>query len=367
MTELVWAVVLLDYRAWQTRFGGTPEIVGTQLTLNGEAYSVIGVLPESFRFPYGDSDVWMTIPHYPNYRYDRNTPAQAMMGRMKDGVSREQAAADLERIAQRLSREYHNNAQVRVVVERLKELQVNNIRPALLVLGSAVALILLIACANLGSVLLARGAARAHDVAIRMALGASRGRIVSQLMAEFLVVALAAGAVSLLVAQWLTRLLVRMRPLPDSLLPRLDAGVLAFAMLLALLVGAVLGIAPALHFSRRKSGGLALTSVRGSTANPASAGVRSALVVAQVAISVMLLAGAALLVQSFRELLKVQPGFRTDHLLTMEYRLPKNRYPTREVQWNFHRAMLDRVQQVPGVTSAAIVLGELPTAISTAK
>ena len=167
-------VVMLDYRAWQTQFGGSPEILGTAMTLNGESYTVIGVLPSWFSFPWGESDVWMTIPHYPNYRWDRNFRGQAMIGRIRDGVTREQAAADLQRIVQRLSREFHQGADVHVVLQRLKDLQVNDIRPVVMVLSSAVLLILLIACANLGSVLLARGAARAHEVAIRMALGAGR-------------------------------------------------------------------------------------------------------------------------------------------------------------------------------------------------
>ena len=350
-------VVMLAYAAWQTQFGGSPDVVGSAMTLNGESYTVIGVLPPWFAFPWGDSDVWMPISHYPNYRWDRNYDGQAVVGRIKDGVSRQQATADLDRIAQRLSREFHQNVPVQVVLTRLKDLQVRNIRPTLLVLSCAVFMILLIACANLGSVLLARGAARAQEVAIRMALGASRGRIVSQLVAEFVAIALVACVASLLVARQLLGYLLRMRPLPPELTPHIDAGVMAFAFGMALVVGIALGVAPAIHLSRRKSGDVALSTVRGSGADSGGARLRAGMVVAQVGISLMLLAGSALLVQSFRELLSVQPGFRSDHLLTMEYRLPKNHYATREAQWNFHRTMLQRVQQVPGVMSAAIVQG----------
>ncbi len=351
-------VAVLDYGTWQTRFGGNPGILGSKLTLNGEPYTVIGVLPPSFFFPWGHMDVWMTIQHYPNYSLDRATAAQLIMGRVRDGVSLEQATADLERIAAQLTRTYpREHPGIHIELTRMRDLESAPLRASLLILAAAVAMVLLIACANLGSLLLARGAARAHEIAIRRALGAARMRLIRQLLTEFLVITAVAGAISIVVARGSLALLLKLHPLPPELTPSLDSRVLGFAFLLALGAGVVLGTMPALQLSRTRSGELDLSSERSGAGTARASRLRLAMIVVQTALSIVLLAAAALLVRSVRQLTLLNPGFRSDHVLSFEYRLPKNHYGTAEQQWAFHREMLQRIRQVPGVISAAIVQG----------
>jgi len=181
-------VAVVSYSAWKSRFGGDPNFLGKQLTLNGESYSVIGILPSSYHFPMGDSDVWMTIQHYPNYRPEaRDAKSQLLIGRIKDEVTYQAATADLDVVAQRLAAAYPaDNGGIHIALKSLKELQTESIRPALLILLGAVTLILLIACSNIANLLLARGTARQKELAVRSALGAARWRIVRQLMVESL-------------------------------------------------------------------------------------------------------------------------------------------------------------------------------------
>ncbi|HKC71573.1 MAG TPA: ABC transporter permease, partial [Terriglobales bacterium] len=351
-------VAVLDYGTWQTRFGGNLGILGSQLTLNGEPYTVIGVLPPSFFFPWGHIDVWMTIQHYPNYSLDRATAAQLIMGRVRDGVSLEQATADLERIAAQLTRTYpREHPGIHIELTRMRDLESAPLRSSLLILAAAVATVLLIACANLGSLLLARSAARAPEIAIRRALGAGPMRILRQLLTEFLLIAAVAGTISILVARWSLALLLKLHPLPPELTPSLDSRVLGFAFLVALVVGVALGIVPALPLSRKQGRDLALSSERSSAGTACASRLRAAMIVVQTALAIVLLAAAALLVRSFRQLALLNPGFRSDHLLSFEYRLPKTHYGTAEQQWAFHHEMLQRIRNVPGVVSAAIVQG----------
>jgi putative ABC transport system permease protein len=351
-------VALVSYGTWKNRFAGDPDLVGKQLTLNGVAYSVIGILPPSFHFPFGDFDVWMTIQHYPNYRpASRSAKDQLLLGRIKDGVTLQAAMSDLDLVAQRLAAAYPaDNAGIRISLKRLKDLQTQSIRPALLILLGAVALILLIACANVANLLLARGTSRQRELAVRSALGANRRRLVRQLIAESLVLSVAGGCVGILMAFVALQALPKLNPnaLPVRVSAHLDLRVLGFAAAISLLSGLLFGVLPALQLS--KSGLTQFLSAGDrSVGGIRHAWLRGAFVAAQLGISVVVLIGAGLLVRSFQSLLHSNPGFAAGNLLTMEYRLPLNKYPTTESQWNFHKQMLERVQQVPGVTSAAIV------------
>jgi putative ABC transport system permease protein len=351
-------VALVAYSTWKNRFGGDPNLLRKQLTLNGEPYSVVGILPPSFHFPFGDFDVWMTIQHYPNYRpASRSAKNQLLIGRIKDGVTRQEAASDLDLVAQRLAAAYPaDNAGIHISLKQLKDLQTQSIRPALLILLGAVTLILLIACANVANLLLARGTSRQRELAVRSALGANRSRIVRQLIVESLGLSVAGGFLGILMAVAALQVVPKLNPnaLPVQVSARLDLRVLGFALAVSLLSGLLFGILPAIQLSKtgltqflsagdRSIGGIRHVWLRGS------------FVATQLGISVVVLIGAGLLVRSFQSLLHSKPGFASANLLTMEYRLPLNKYPTTESQWNFHKQMLERVKQVPGVTTAAIV------------
>ena len=357
-------VAVLGSEFVQRRFGGDPSVVGRSLTFNGEPYTVVGVMPAGFQFHGVTPDVLLPAQKWPNYQVARSSHSCWVFGRLKPGVSRETAEGELSAIAKRLEEAYPADNKGRgVEVLGLQEEQVEDIRPALLVLLGAVGFILLIACANIANLLLARGASRRKEVALRSALGASRLRLLRQFLTETLLLALAGGVGGLLVAQWGVDALLSLNsasiPLQGGLRidAALDARVLLFSLALSILTGVIFGIVPALQLSKAdlnsdlKEGGKTVGE-GGSRAR-----LRGAFVVSQVALSLVLLVGAGLLLNSFYRLLRAEPGFDPRNLLTMEYRLPKNRYAKGEQQWAFHKEVVERVSRVPGVVSAAVVRG----------
>jgi putative ABC transport system permease protein len=353
-------VVILAHELWQRRFGADPEVIGKSLTFNGEPYTVVGILPEDFRYPTLAPDVLLPAQKWPNYKVARSAHNCWVVGRLKPGVTREAAEAELRAIARRLEEAYPEDNRGRgVEVVGLQEDTVGGTRPALLVLLSAVGLILAIACANIANLLLARGAARRREVALRTALGASRLRLLRQFMTETLLLALAGGAAGLLLAQWGVDALLALNPgdLPTAQKIGLDGRVLAFSLGLSALTGFVFGIVPALQLSKTDLTSALKEGGRGGGEGRERARMRSAFVVAQVALSLVLLVGAGLLLNSFYRLLRTSPGFNPQNLLTMEYRLPRNRYAKGEQQWAFHREVVERVSHLPGVESAAVVRG----------
>ncbi len=352
-------VVVVSYGTWQNRFGSDPNFIGRQLTLNGQIYTVIGILPAGFHFTLADSDVWMTIAHYPDYiAQDRGAKYQLMMGRIKDGFNRRQAVADLEVTAHSLAASYPlQDVGTHIVLTGFQESVTQSARPALLVLLGAVGLILLIACANVANLLLSRGANRSRELAMRVALGASRSRIVRQLLTETCLVALLGGAGSLVIAVWALGALLKLNPrsLPVEVNASLNWQILLFAGLVSLLTGILCGCIPAMRLS---SSGLAQLAVGGRSATDSRRHwLRGAIVAGQVAMSIVVLVGAGLLVRSFRELLRSDPGFKPTNLLTMEYRLPTTKYKNAESWWNFHQQVVEQVSHVPGVVQAALVEG----------
>ena len=352
-------VVVLAHELWVRRFGADPSVIGRSLTFNGEPYTVVGVLPEGFRYPTMAPDVLLPAQKWPNYKVARSAHNCWVVGRLKPGVTRETAEAELRAIAKHLEEAYPEDNRGRgVQLVGLQEDTVEGARTALLVLLSAVGLILAIACANIANLLLARGAARRREVALRSALGASRARLLRQFLTETLLLAVAGGAAGILLAQWGVDALLALNPgdLPTAQKVSIDARVLLFSVALSALTGLVFGIVPALQLSKTdvtvglKEGGRAGEGRE-------RARVRSAFVVTQVALSLVLLVGAGLLLNSFYRLLKTSPGFDPQNLLTMEYRLPRNRYTKGEQQWAFHREVVERVSHLPGVSSAAVVRG----------
>ena len=350
-------VAVLSYEAWQTRFGSDPNILSRRITLNNESYDVIGVLPRDYHLLF-DSDVFITAQHYTSYRRDRISKPLLMVARVKHEFTLVQAEADLNTIAQRLARDYPEaNANITVAVTDFRDLTNRFVRKPLLILLVAVGVVLLIACANLANLLLARGAQRQREMAIRAALGAGRSRTIRQLLSEAMILSTIGGAAGLALAYWSLPALLRLAPSSFDLatVAVLDTRVLLFSVLLIILTGALFGIIPALQLSHLQVSAVLGWGTRGVVAGASRERVRAAFVICQVAMSIMLLIGAGLLLRSFQALVAVDPGMNMSHLLTMEYRLPRNKYTTPEAQAAFHRELVARVSQVPGVVSSAMV------------
>jgi len=352
------AVVREDF--WRNRMNADPNLAGKKLTLDGQVYEVIGVVPASFRsLQDPDSEVWMTAQYFPGNVAAQDFRYLYCAGHLKAGATLAQAQAEIKTIADRWAQAWpKENAGRSALVELSHELAARGIRRSLELLSLAVGFILLIACANLANLMLSRGAARAKELTIRAALGASRWRLMRQLLSESLLLSLCGGGLGLLLASWSIEPLLQLSlGIIQYGKAELDGRVLLFPLAVTLLTGVLTGLAPALQFgnpdlqSALKEGG------RGSGESRGWRRTRGAFVVIQVALSFTLLIGAGLLLKSFYKLLHVDPGFQTENLLTFEYRLPRAKYATSEAQWNFHRQVVERISEVPGVQSVALARG----------
>ncbi len=355
------AVVVLSDRLWRERFGARPEVVGQTVVLNQTGFQVIGVMPPAFNFPSG-VDLWIPLLAVANPRGIENRGAVYLqtVGRLKDGVTREQAAAELDTIIARLAAQYPETqaAGQRVVLTPLADHLFGDAKPALWALFGATALLLLVGAANIANLMLARATSRRRELAVRVALGASRLRLAAQLLVESLVLALAGGAAGLLLASWLIELLAALAPAD---IPRLEDVSLSGPALLAsvaftLVTTAVFGLLPALSASRfnlsetlGEAGGK-LTNAR------AGSRLRGALVVGEVALTLMLVAGASLILRSFLNLSSVPLGFDPRGVLTMQLRPTGARYATPESRREFNRQLIERLEAQPGVVAASGVL-----------
>jgi predicted permease len=350
-------VVILGHALWQRRFGSDTGVVGRTLTLNGEAHTVVGVMPQSFQFPDRQAELWTPIAFTQQEAANRNRHYLKVVARLKPNVTLEQARAEMSTIAARLQQQYpEQNTDLGASVQPLHEHLVGDIRPALLVLLGAVGFVLLVACANVANLLLARAAVRQKEIALRTALGASRMRLVRQFLTESVLLAALGGLVGLLLSVWGVTLLKSFIPENISQVKAIsvDARVLGFTVLVTLLTGLVFGLAPAFQASKfnlnetLKEGGRDAAAARGGNR------VRGLLVVAEVAVSLVLLVGAGLLINSFLRLRSVDPGYRTDNLLTMSVVLPQQKYPDHARRTAFYTDMIRRVEQLPGVRSAGV-------------
>lgn len=318
-------LAVISYGLWQRRFGADPKLIGKTISLNSDAYTVVGVAPPSFTFP-ARSDVW--IPALlAEGRTDRGSNYLKIIARLKDGVSLDQARAQMNQVASVLAQQYpEEDTNLTVTILPLLEEQVRNIRPALLILLGAVAFVLLIACANVANLLLARASGRQKEIAVRTALGASRWRIVRQLLVESVLFALLGGALGVLVAIWGIDLLVAFAP---SGLPRvkeigLDKWVFGFTLLISVMTGIIFGLVPALQASKTDLNETLKEGMRGAaTTSPHRARLRRVLVVAEIALSLVLLVSAGLFIVSIRRLMEVNPGFNTQNLLTANVSFPR--------------------------------------------
>jgi putative ABC transport system permease protein len=354
-------VVVISHALWERRFGANPNAVGQTITISGNPHTIVGVAPASFKTPVPGPkppDLWFPIA----FNFDesrRRSDFLNVFGRLKEGATVEQARAELEGIAARLAQEHPGtNAGWTVKVEPLHERVVGNVRQALWVLMGVVGFLLLIACANVANLLLARAAGRRQEIAVRTALGAGRGRLVRQFLTESLLLGLAGGALGLVLAAWGVELLVALSPgnIPRLEEVGLDARVLAFTFGVSALTGVVFGLLPALSASKTDlSVSLKEGGSRGATAGAGARRLRSALVVSEIAITVVLLAGAGLMIRSFNAVQSVNPGFRPEHIMTFDFALPMTKYKEEPQRAAFFEQLTTRAAALPGVERAAVV------------
>lgn len=343
-------VAVLSHRLWQRRFAGDPGIVGRTITLDGEIRTVLGVLPPDFHSLGERVDVWVPT------RFDPQGPGRFMhaVGRLRPGATLEQAEAEMEGVLRSQQEEFPQwTVGWGVRLAPLHEQVTSEARPSLLVLFGAVTLLLLIACANVASLLLARSAVRQKEMALRVTLGATRPRLVRQTLVESLVLAGLAGLLGLALAAWGTRVLVRLLP-ADLALPRVaeigvDGGVLAFALGVSVLTGVLFGVAPALSGSAVRLAETLRETARGTTSGRLA--FRKILVVAEVALAVVLLVAAGLLGRSLQRMLDVDPGLRVEQVLTMQLTLTGPRYEGPEPKRRFLETVLPRLDALPGTRS----------------
>jgi putative ABC transport system permease protein len=356
------ATVILSYALWQRKFGAAADIVSQQLTLDGEAYTVLGVLPQSFQFaPMGQAELWVSLRPSPSQLNLRFMHWLDVIARLKPGVSLAQAQAQMDGVAAHIEQQYadsHTGAGVKLVP--LREQVVGSVRPLLLVLLGAVAFVLLIACANVANLLLVRAATRRKEIGIRLALGATRGRLVQQLLSESLLLALAGGVIGLMLAAWGVELLVAFIPAAqlDSM-PYLqgltiNARVFCFTGALSLVTGIIFGLIPAWQSSTLDL--QATLKEGGRTATGAgSKQFRRALVITEIALALVLLVGAGLMIRSTHRLLAVKLGFNPEKLMTLRLELPGSKYAEDESARAFHQQLLARLEALPGVSSVAAI------------
>ncbi|HEY8022566.1 MAG TPA: ABC transporter permease, partial [Thermoanaerobaculia bacterium] len=356
-------VVLLSEGLWRRRYAGDRGIVGRALQIDGKSYAVAGVMPSVLRFPFDQVDLWVPRPNeiafLPEPAIEAGSGYLTAAGRLRPGVSLATAAAEARRVSERYAAQFPGNADIsfRPKLLPMNEQLIGPLRVALTLLLGTVGFVLLIACANVGSLLLAQGLARRREIAIRLALGASRGAVVRQLLAEGLVLALAGAGLGVLLAGWGLRLLVAANPanLPRIAEVRIDARVLAYTLLVAVVAGLVASLAPALETVRANAGPALSQGGRGTTAGGSGRSrTQAAFVIGEVALALTLLIGAGLLLQSFRRLSGLDLGFDPEDLMVVQISLPAAKYPDPQRQRAFFEQALERVRQLPGVESAGL-------------
>ena len=359
-------VVVFTYEAWQRYFNGDPSVIGSQVRLALRSYTVIGIMPRGFQFPIGANSEYLQPLHPlvpPDFMQRRGSHYFHLIGRLQPGIAPRQADAEIAAIAARLAKQYpDSNIDRTDIVISLHEDLTGNVRPALLVVLAAVVVVLLIACANVANLLLARATGRKREIAIRTALGASRLRLVRQLLAEGLLLAFFGTVGGLLVASWGVDLLRVMGPqdLPRLQDVHVDGAVVVFAIVTACLSTMLFALVPALQ-ATRPDVNTSLQEGNRSGAGPESHRIRRVLVVGQVALSLLLLAGAGLLIKSFQNLRTIHPGFDPAQVVTADFVLPGGKYSDEDKQRQFFDRFLPKIAALPGVESVG---GAMPLPFS---
>ncbi len=347
-------VVILSYGLWQRRYHGDPALPGKSILMNGENYVVAGIMPRSFQYPDRDTELWLPLGISPQIWTRRNSHFLKVVGRIKPGRDLRQAQSDMNAVAARLAADYPvTNARVGITVVSLKDEILGDTRTAFLILLSAAGCVLLIACANVGNLLLARATSRRREISVRTALGAAPSRLLRQILTENLLLASAGGALGLLFAHWSLAALKQMIPqqFPGSAGLHLDLRVLAFTAAVSILTAFLFGLAPALQLAR--------TELSTRSAIGRGGKLRDILVVAEVAVALMLVVGASLLIETLAHLRGVDPGFRSNGILTAEINLPFPKYQDATRRRRFYDDVLTRVRAIPGVKSAGLA-SDLP-------
>ncbi len=350
-------VAVLSHSLWQRRFNRDPGIINRRITLNGESFTVVGVMPPNLFFPVRETELWVPWSMEEGQAEGRGDHYFRLVARLKPGVTREQANAEAEAIAARLAIAYpRTNEGLGFVVNSFHQDYVGDLRRPMLILFAAVGLVLLIACANVANLLLAQATTRRREIAIRMALGASRWAIARQLLTESLLLAAAGGLLGVLGAIWGVAALAQV--LPESLAKlqaiSVDSRVFLFTGGVTVLTAIAFGVVPALHATRANPGDALAKTSRDLAGGLSGRYFRRALVIAEVALAVVLLAGAGLLIRSFHRLNQVDLGFKPDNLLTMRMVLPLPKYRDPEARRAFYDELFRRLNEIPGVEAAGI-------------
>jgi putative ABC transport system permease protein len=348
-------VAILSHASWRRRFGGASGVIGQTVRLDREPVTIVGVMPAGFGFPSPEVEMWVPIVFSDAERRSFGSHFMTAIGRLKPGVTLEQAEADMKSVSARLIAFNPGSQGWEVLLYGLQDYTVRDVRDSLLVLLGAVALVLLIACANVANLLLARGAARQRELAIRSSIGATRARLLRQLLVEQLALATVSAAAGVLIAAWLLRVLLAM--VPDALPPhaeiRLDRAVLLFAVVLAAATPLLFGLLPALHASRPDLRALMSAGGRSGAGIPARR-TRTVLVVGEIALAMTLLVGAGLLIRSFANLANESPGFQPGGAFLAGVSLPVDIYPDGEPREQFMTEFLDRVRGLPQIEAAGL-------------
>ncbi|HKS27511.1 MAG TPA: ABC transporter permease, partial [Pyrinomonadaceae bacterium] len=350
--------VVLSYKVWQTRFGRDPNVLGMTLPLvGGGSATVVGVMPEDFKYP-SYADIWLPLPRESGELQQRASRYFTVIGRLKEGVNQTQAQEEMSAVAGRLAEVYpQSNADWGVRLIPLRETLIGKARKPLLILFGAVLFVLLIACANVANLLLARATARYREIAIRSALGASRWRVIRQLLVESLLLSLVGGGLGVLLAFWGVDLVLTLVP-EDLRFARLDEArvdwaVLGFTLCVSVMTGIVTGLLPGLKASRPDLTEALKEAGRSATSGFRLLRLRGLLVVAEVAVTLVLLTGAGLLIRNFVGLQRMEPGFDPQNLLTMQVAAPRRLYGQPEQRAAYYKQMQERLSALPGVRAAA--------------
>jgi len=349
-------VVILSHQLWQQRYGGEPSVIGRELLLNGEKYTVVGVMPAGFQFLDNVIKLWVPIAFTPQQLARRGSHYLEVVARMKPGVTFDQANADIQAIQQRISRDYPNEAgRINAYLLSLREQLAGSLRRPLMVLLVAVGFVLLIACANIANLLLSRAASRQREIAVRAALGASRWRVVRQLLTESVLLAIVGAMLGVVLAWWSFDFLKQLIPDGLSTQLNLDWRVFGYTLLIALFTAVIFGLAPALqaakidlHEALKQGGGRSSSHAGGRR-------LRSVMVVAEVALALVLLVGAGLLIQTFFKLRGQYAGLQPENVLVLRTQLSGSKYPGQPQRAAFYQQVLERVTSLPGVISAGYV------------
>jgi putative ABC transport system permease protein len=355
-------VALIKQSLWERRYGSDPNILGRQIMVDGKSHTVIGVLPPEFKFPLNGSEIWTPLAFDAKEAGNRGNHYLQVLGLLKPGTTKAQGQAEMEAISQRAQQQYPETNSGRTArVVTMNESYTRGSRIYLQVLMASVVFVLLIACANVANLLLVRSTSRQKEIAVRMALGGSRLRLIRQLLTESLVLATLGGGLGLLLSVWGIEFIKRGIPpgftqfIPgwDNL--RLDPPVLVFTLIVTLLTGAVFGLAPALQATRLNLNEALKESGKGTSSGATRNRLRSILVVAEVALSLVLLVGAGLMIRSFLHLISADLGLNPTNVLTMELSIPRVKYPEEQQRINFYQELLGRLRNLPGVERAAAI------------